>query len=101
MSKKGQSISINTIIIAAIALAVLVVLFYIFTGRLSIFSKGVGETTNCLQACKSAGYNGGDVARSSSGTEGTFPVCDSSTTPLPGYSVIDNGMRKSCCCSNV
>jgi len=52
MSKKGQSISINTIIIAAIALAVLVVLFYIFTGRLGSFSKGVGETASCENSCK-------------------------------------------------
>lgn len=55
MSKKGQSISINTIIIAAIALAVLVVLFYIFTGRLGSFSKGVGETASCENSCKALG----------------------------------------------
>ena len=55
MNRKGQSISINTIIIAAIALAVLVVLFYIFTGRLGMFSKGVGETASCENSCKSLG----------------------------------------------
>ena len=53
MSKKSQSISINTIIIAAIALAVLVVLFVIFTGRLGIFSKGLQETDTCKQKCDS------------------------------------------------
>jgi len=53
MKKKGQSISINTIIIAAIALAVLIVLFAIFTGRLGIFSKGVQDTDTCTQKCTS------------------------------------------------
>ena len=53
MNKKGQSISINTIIIAAIGLAVLVVLFAIFTGRLGGFTKGVQETDTCAQKCSS------------------------------------------------
>ena len=66
MNKKSQSISINTIIIAAIALAVLVVLFIVFTGRFKIFSEGVSKTTGCETACKSFGkikYSGGDVRR--------------------------------------
>ena len=49
--KKSQGISINTIIIAAIALAVLVVLFVIFTGRFKIFSEGVSKTSSCENAC--------------------------------------------------
>ena len=57
MLKKSQSISINTIIIAAIALAVLVVLFVIFTGRFKIFSEDVDKTSvNCQDACKIASY---------------------------------------------
>lgn len=59
MHKKAQSISINTIIIAAIGLAVLVVLFAIFTGRLGIFSKGVQETDTCVQKCSSLNMNTG------------------------------------------
>lgn len=51
MNKKGQSISINTIIIAAIALAVLVVLFAIFTGRIGGFTRGVTDTDTCAQKC--------------------------------------------------
>ncbi|MBS3102041.1 hypothetical protein J4458_01175 [Candidatus Woesearchaeota archaeon] len=47
MNKRGQSISINTIIVAAIALIVLVVLIAIFTGRLGIFSKGIAQTGTC------------------------------------------------------
>lgn len=97
MNSKGQSISINTIIIAAIALAVLVVLFAIFTGRLGLFSKGVQETTNCEQGCKSAGYNTGFEASSNDGGT-TFKDCGSATL-LSGYYVNVDNKRKSCCCS--
>ena len=93
MHKKAQGISINVIIIAAIALAVLVVLFMIFTGRLGIFSKGLSEATDCTQACKSAGYTLG------SPTDETATDCGSGRPPLPGYSVIVDGVRKKCCCT--
>lgn len=59
MNDKGQSISINTIIVAAIALAVLVVLFAIFTGRMGGFTKGVQETDTCAQKCSSLNMNPG------------------------------------------
>ena len=41
--KKAQGLPINVIIVAAIALIVLVVLVAIFTGRLGLFGKKVGE----------------------------------------------------------
>ncbi len=47
-NKKAQGISINVIIVAAIALLVLVVLSIIFVGRLGLF----GEKTN---ACETVG----------------------------------------------
>lgn len=53
-SKKAQGISINTIIIAAIALIVLVVLVMVFTGRISIFGKGVDSVFKggkCVDTC--------------------------------------------------
>lgn len=60
MLKKAQSISINTIIIAAIALAVLVVLFVIFTGRTKIFSEDVDKTSvSCSDACNIGAYASG------------------------------------------
>ena len=40
---KSQSISINTIIIAAIALVVLIVIIVIFTGRVKIFSTNLED----------------------------------------------------------
>ena len=42
-SKKGQGLSLNTIVIAAIVMIVLIVLIMIFTGRLSIFSQLFGK----------------------------------------------------------
>ena len=92
MSKKGQSISINTIIIAAIALAVLVVLFVIFTGRIGIFSQGVAKTTTCENACKSLGKTSG-VAEES--------TCkgDNRRTYVPGKYDDVIGEGNVCCCS--
>ena len=53
---KAQSISINTIIIAAIGLAVLVVLFVVFTGRFAKFGEGVKESAlTCEKGCKAVG----------------------------------------------
>jgi len=54
MDKKAQGISINTIIIAAIALIVLVVLIAIFTGRLGGFGQGVDIATKGT-ACDTGG----------------------------------------------
>ena len=54
-NKRGQGLSLNTIIIAAIALIVLVVLVMIFTGRMGGFTGGLQEATSCAQACKAAG----------------------------------------------
>lgn len=47
--KKAQGLPITTIIIAALALVVLVILFAIFTGRISIFGRGV---TECPGRCE-------------------------------------------------
>ena len=68
MAKKGQSISINTIIIAAIGLAVLVVLFAIFTGRLGKFTLGVEATDTCEQKCTSLNSDIGDNPQTDSKT---------------------------------
>ncbi|MFH1682179.1 MAG: hypothetical protein ABIA37_00120 [Candidatus Woesearchaeota archaeon] len=43
-SKKAQSLSLTTIIVAALALIVLVVLVMIFTGRISVFKTGVEKS---------------------------------------------------------
>jgi len=89
MDKKAQGISINTVIIAAIGLAVLVVLFLVFTGRFKLFSEGVKDSSlTCQTACKSAGY--------SDGLRG-LRTCTGATTPIPGKF---EGMTEGevCCC---
>ena len=54
MKKKAQGISLNVIIIAAIGLVVLVLLVAITTGRMTIFGKSVGQTTDVakINICK-------------------------------------------------
>ena len=87
--KKAQGISINTIIIAALGLAVLVVLFLIFTGRIGIFSKGVEESQTCDNLCKATGKSTAQAA-------GTDKTCVTGQTYVAGtYSNAPNG----CCCS--
>lgn len=46
MRKKGISLSMNTIIIAALALIVLVVLLLIFTGQVGKTRTGLNQTTS-------------------------------------------------------
>ena len=83
-NKRGQGLSLNTIIIAAIALIVLVVLVMIFTGRMGGFTGGLQEATSCAQACKAAGKTGGSYA----------DTCTEENT-LVGY---EEG-AKLCCCA--
>lgn len=46
MKTKGQSLPLNAIVIAIIVLVVLVVLIAIFTGRIAVFDKKIGEQGN-------------------------------------------------------
>ena len=73
MDKKSQGISINTIIIAAIALIVLVVLIAIFTGKIGGFTAGVTDTSelSCDKKCKSIGFKSGSESGSGSQTSTT------------------------------
>ncbi|MBI3035512.1 hypothetical protein HYY71_04260 [Candidatus Woesearchaeota archaeon] len=87
-SRKSQSISINTIIIAAIALAVLVVLFLIFTGRFRIFSEGLETTASCYSSCNSVGLEYANPAHAET-------KCDQTKTYLPGTF---KESKTGCCC---
>ncbi len=51
LKKRAQGISLNVIIVAAIALIVLVVLVAIFTGRMGVFGKGISDCTNQNGEC--------------------------------------------------
>jgi hypothetical protein len=93
--KKGQGLSINTIIIAALGLAVLVILFAVMTGRLGIFGKGVDTTqqqlTECNQQCKVGGF--------ASGSPVTDTSCRAANTEQIYGSFKDVGAGQVCCCS--
>ena len=75
--KKGQSISINTIIVAAIALIVLVVIIAIFSGRVRIFGQGARD----------CGAQGGQCD-----TE-----CEVFETNVPGTNCEDLDPPEKCC----
>ena len=87
-SKKAQSISINTIIIAAIALAVLVVLFFVFTGRFKVFSEGLDTTASCYSSCNSIGMEYYSAANPDT-------KCDQTRTYIPGTF---RESKTGCCC---
>lgn len=80
--KKAQGISINTIIIAALALLVLVVLSVIFLGRTGIFAK---ESASCLT-------NGGSCV---------VGACPQGSTAYPSWSCekTSEGAFQRCCVS--
>jgi len=86
--KKGQGISLNVIIIAAIALIVLVVLIMIFTGRMNIFGTGIKVTTE--QRCADQADGQGEVRLS---TEG----CDPENERQVLGAFTDVGNNEICC----
>lgn len=51
-SKKGAELALNIVIIAVIALLVMVVLLFIFGGKINIFSKGVSNCESLGGECK-------------------------------------------------
>ena len=71
MKKKAQGLSMQTIVIAALALLVLVILALVFTGRMGSFATGVKESTTCKNMCEAAGYADAST--------------DANDTAMPGY----------------
>ena len=87
MKKKAQGLSLNTIIIAAIVLIVLVVLWAIFTGRMGVFTKGVKEAEAQLKCTDDV--VGGQVASGS--------TCPTGKVKIPGsFSDITAGTNICC-----
>jgi len=89
-NKRAQGISLNTIIIAAIALIVLVVLVAIFTGRISMFSKGYDDTSEDTQS-RVCNAQGGTCASDCDDIRGT----PHPNPPEQGW--IDCGEGYKCC----
>ena len=75
MDKRGQGISLNVIIIAALALIVLVILIAIFTGRIGTFG---GEVASTEQRAKATAANIGKT------------VCDGTCFAHPKWDATNN-----------
>lgn len=71
MTKKGQGLPLNTIIIAIIVLVVLVVLIAIFTGRIAIFSSDLDRAAN-LESVKAQFQSTSDCKPKLSALEGVY-----------------------------
>jgi hypothetical protein len=104
--KKAVGLSVPTIIIAVIGLIVLVVLVGIFTGRLNLYSAGLGELTTCKSTCGNLGYGFGEDVTNTvcSDFEGFSPpgrfsdAGGATTQQLPDGRTINT--QKKCCCFN-
>lgn len=95
MMKKGEGLSLTTIIIAAIVLIVLVVLWAIFTGRMGVFSKGLKDTTENQLKCTDD-VIGGQVSYDRD-DDGNL-ICPSGKSKVPGtFTDISEGT--SICCT--
>ncbi len=87
--KKAQGMSMNIIVVAAIALLVLVILTLIFTGRISIFTR---EVQQCKGSCV-------DVGTCQTGSNAQFKKIDSSGSCLLPDKSVDT--TKECCISAI
>ncbi len=61
MAKKAQGMSVNVIIIAALALLVLVILSIIFLGRMGIFTGSIKECEKNGGICTTSACGEGDA----------------------------------------
>ena len=78
--KKAQGLSLNTIIVATLALLVLILIALIFTGRVRLFRMGAEDCINqggtCVKSPQVCTKNYGNVAKVSEGCDDEdFPTC--------------------------
>ena len=94
MEKKGQGLSMTTIVVAALALLVLVVLTLIFTGRLNLWNRGMDETMACENYCNAINKQG------TIGSEILIePKCTAPGAPALGVITKKDGKDHYCCCT--
>lgn len=100
-SKKGQGISMETIVIAVIVVAVLVVLLLVFTGRINIFGVNLkscaGSAGFCHDGCTGITSSTDNVQRNYAKL---FDVNDQ-TKQCSGSKAPDSQTTGSMCCSLV
>jgi len=87
--KKAQSISINTIVVAAIALIVMVLIMMIFTGNMSRFKRNTDSCEN----------NGGRCIAEDTADEECAPPYGRLRTDYVCYKGADIDKTKTCCVS--
>jgi len=105
MDKKGQGLSLNTIIIAAIVLIVLIVLWAIFTGKMGGFSTGISEEDAKARA---SSQRISDLARDMPCVNKESTTCTAITTDsecgggngVPGCAWVANSAGKGGSCTN-
>ncbi len=86
MAKKAQGLSLNTVVIAAIALLVLIIIASIFSGKLSLFStdtrlcENKGDRAHCVDAeeCPAGEAKVGDFSNTNCRKSCCLPLYDNS-----------------------
>ena len=96
LNKRGQGLSITTIIVAVIGLIILAVIITIFTGKFGAFSEGVESVSSCSNTCEAIGWEKSSLE--------VISDCESSSTierrVVSGkYSDIPEGTAYGCCCN--
>lgn len=91
--KKKADLSVNTVIIAVLALLVLIVLAFIFSGRLKTFSSGTGECKGECKACV-----GGTACTSPCTDKASYKVVSANVKDVKG---LDCTKDKSYCCLDI
>ncbi len=95
--KKAQGISINTVIIAAIALIVLVVLIAVFTGRIGLFGQGLDNAVQG-QYCENSKAPSETPDSAKMDGQWTAGACDPDYKPVYGNFVdAKDNPGKTCC----
>ena len=94
--RDAQGLSITTIVVSVIALIVIVVIIAILTGRMGLFSSGLGKSASCENMCKAFGK----VKFETPVAEGECEGLDVAKKPqlISGEDYIDVDEGYECCC---
>ncbi|MBI2564568.1 hypothetical protein HYV79_01080 [Candidatus Woesearchaeota archaeon] len=93
MMKKGQ-LTVNTIIVAALAVTVLIVLFAIFTGRIRVLPEETAKTEAKVRAATCSAQNGYCVSSEEECPEEGY---ERKSAPLQGWLDCPNAKTDLCC----
>ena len=65
LNKRGQGLSVHTIILAVIGLIILVVIVLMLTGKLGMVGKGLDKPATCEDSCNAIGMKASIMFESS------------------------------------